>query len=183
VKQILISFLRVLLLLAIAGVVAVFFLYPYVAEPSREQWSQSHSLSDALANARSVTFVEFTPRFLDAGAGRILRREVVFQRLDATKDQIDRLRSATSSFVVFSPFRCIAGCFEPHHRVDVVCQDGTAFQFEVCFHYRNFRFDKHSAEPLPASWLPRLRQFFTELGMPPRTDEEYQKLVEEKTKA
>jgi hypothetical protein len=54
---------------------------------------------------------------------------------------------------------------------------------DISFDCWDFRFDQQHEKPIPLSWLPRLRQFFTDMGMPPRTDREYETLAEQKAKA
>jgi hypothetical protein len=179
-KKILGSLFRVIVLLGIVAVIFAFF--AFVVSPSRNQWEQSRILSAALTNARSVTVVEFTPHYFEPESGTSIHDEIVFQRIIATEDQIKQLRSSTGGFITFNIIGISAGCFTPHHRVEIVKRDGSILRFYVCFECRKFRFDKGYEQSLPSPWLPRLRQFFTSLGMPPRTDEEYEKLAEAKAK-
>ena len=143
----------------------------------------SRTLSSALADARSVSAVEFTPYFYKAKTGEMKRQEVVLQRLTLSEAQIERLRAATPGSISFHLETDVASCFQPHHRVEVVRKDGSSFLFSVCFHCGSYRMDHGDIVEIPAEWLPRLRQYFTDLGMPLRTDEEYQQLAETKLKS
>ena len=162
--------------------IAIFLFLVLVALPSSERWAWSQTLSSALTDARAVTFVEFTSaRDSDAPKGGF--REIELQRINATPEQIKRLRAATSRFFVFSYYVVLPSCFTPHHRVEVVRRDGSTFQMDLSFDCWDFRFDHQHEEPLPLSWLPRLRDFFSDLGMPPRTAATYQLMAEQKAKA
>jgi hypothetical protein len=66
-------------------------------------------------------------------------------------------------------------CFSPHHRVEVVREDGSLLQFDICFQCDNFTLGEPHAVTMPESWRERLAQLFTSLGMPPRAD--YSELV------
>jgi len=171
--------LRVGLLLAVLVAIALFLLL--VALPSSERWAWSQTLSTALSNASSVTFVEFTT-YRGSDTSETPPREVVLQRIAATPEQIKGLRSATSRFFVFSYYTVIPGCFHPHHRVEVIRRDGSRFQMELSFDCWDFRFDQKHEEAIPLSWLPLLRQFFSDLGMPPHTEAIYEQLAEQKAK-
>lgn len=178
-KKVLKILMRIGLPLAILIALLLFLLL--VALPSSERWSWSRELSAALSDARSVRFVEFTS-YRDSDAPKNGSNEVVFQRIEATPEQINGLRSATSRFFVFSYYVVIPGCFSPHHRVEVVRRDGSSFRMEISFNCWAFRFNERHEEPVPLSWLPPLRDFFSHLGMAPLTEAEYQKLGEQKTK-
>lgn len=174
------SLLRIGFVLIILTAIYLFLLL--VALPSCERWSWSHKLSTALAGARSVTFVEFTP-YGGSTTTKIGSQEVVFQRLDATPEQINALRAATSRFFVFSYYVIIPASFIPHHRVEVLRRDGSTLRMEIGFNCWSFRFNQEHEEPIPLSWLEPLRQFFSDVGMPPRTDAEYQQIAEQMAKA
>jgi hypothetical protein len=139
---------------------------------NRDTWKSSYRLSNALRNARSVLFVEFTHGFRPGESGFVLARRT------ATADDISRFRRATGPW--FLPFeRRGPLCFEPHHRVEIVREDGTELTFSVCFLCGNFDVftpDDASAGTevdSPPSWDKSLRSFFTSIGMAPKTREEY----------
>jgi hypothetical protein len=151
------------LFVSVALVIAVLLLWS-----SAEAWSSSRRLSSALRDAQNVTFVEFT-RGLISG-------ELVFRRVTASPEDIARLKSATSPwFAVIPPWKAM--CFTPHHRIEIVRADRSEMRFEVCFLCHNFTFDKEPENTLPGSWQSSLAAFFTSVGMPPRTYEEYQDLA------
>lgn len=176
---------KILIRLAIALVacIIVHFIVVYVVLPSREQWLKSQALSNALSDASLVSILEFTPFYFDSDAEEIIRKEVVLQRVIGTDAQIKQLRAATRSFVVLETSFVVRGCYTPHHRVEGVGRDGSTFRLDVCLSCRNFSFDKYQIEPIPPSWLPRLRQFFIDAGMPPRSDQEYLQVGYETMKA
>jgi hypothetical protein len=163
-KKILIAALIAILLVPIALVVGgVMYL-------NRDTWKSSYRLSNALRNARSVSFNEFTPT--ESGP-------LVLARRAATADDISRFRRAASPwFLPFEPNYAL--CFEPHHSVEIVRADGTELTFLVCFLCENFSvgtLDGPAGEvPLPPSWDDSLRSFFTSIGMAPKTGEEYSAL-------
>lgn len=162
-------------MLVVLGLLGVFLILRS-REPSpsdREVAASSNArqrLLAALSGARSVSVVEFTAR-----------DGLVFQRVTPSHEQMGRLRSVIE-IVVSKENDFIAGCFQPHHRVEVICQDGSTFVFSVCFGCDNYCIDRKNILPIPTVWQPGLRQFFTDLGVPPRTYEEYQRLAEEKVK-
>jgi hypothetical protein len=163
-KRTRLTVLLVALFLAIVVAVAVVLLLP-----CRDAWTSSRRLSDALRSARSVTLVEFTRGMISG--------ELVFTRVAGTSDDVSRLRAATNAwFAPIPPWKAL--CFTPHHRVEIIRVDGSQFRFEVCFLCHNFAFDKESEITLPAAWQKPLAAFFTSVGMPPRTIEEYQALAE-----
>lgn len=163
-KKALIAVLIVIVLVPMALVVGgVMYL-------NRDTWKSSYRLSNALRNARSVSFEEFTPT--ESGP-------LVFARKAATADDISRFRRAASPW--FLPFKpTYALCFEPHHSIKIVRADGTELKFLVCFLCENFwvgTLDGPVGEvPLPPSWDNSLRSFFTSIGMAPKTREEYSEL-------
>lgn len=136
----------------------------------RDTWKSSFRLSHAVRNARSVTFVEFTP--VESGL-------FVLARKAATPGDIAGFRSATSPwFLPYEPRGAL--CFEPHHRVEIVRADGTELTFLVGFLCGNFYLDPLAANastggaiPLPPSWHKTLSSFFASIGMAPKTYEEY----------
>ena len=134
----------------------------------RDAWTSSFQLSNALRNARSVTFVEFAP----AKSGVF-----VLSRKRATPKEIAQFRSATGPwFLPFEPTGAL--CHEPHHYVEIVRADGAKLTFFVCFLCRNFSFDPSdpnagSAFDLPPSWQKSLSSFFASVGMAPKTQDEY----------
>jgi hypothetical protein len=152
-----------LLFFGIALIIAVLF-----ALSIREGWRSSHRLSAALKGARAVSFVEFTRGMISG--------ELIFSRVTAKADDIARLKTATSPwFAVVPPWKAM--CFTPHHRVEIVREDGSQTRFDICFLCHNFAFDKEPEVSLPNSWQSSLAAFFTSVGMPPRTSEEYQGLA------
>jgi hypothetical protein len=78
--------------------ISVLFIGFFVVLPSGSTWFQSRNISDALADSRSVTIVEFTHIF-DVTSDTP-PREVVLQSVPATSDQISRFRSATDRLSV-----------------------------------------------------------------------------------
>jgi len=139
---------------------------------NRDTWQSCYGLSNVLRNARSVSFVEFTPSFTPGESGLVLARRA------ATADDISRFRQATTPW--FLPFKPRASlCFEPHDRVEIIRADGTELTFLVCFPCGNFYFGPlDDTSPfwevdLPPSSDKFLRSFFTSIAMTPKTREEY----------
>jgi hypothetical protein len=115
-----------------------------------------------------VSFVEFTRGMISG--------ELIFKRVAAKPDDIARLKSATSPFLaVIPPWKAL--CFTPHHRVEITHADGSQTRVEICFLCHNFSFDKEPETTLPGAWQSSLSAFFTSVGMPSRTLEEYQELA------
>lgn len=136
----------------------------------RDTWKSSYRLSQALRDARSVTFVEFAP---------VKSGEFVLARKTATAEDVARFQNAISPwFLPYGPRGSC--CFHPHHRVEIVRADGTALTFLVCFLCENFMLHPRAADastggevPLPPSWQKSLSSFFVSIGMAPKTAEEY----------
>jgi hypothetical protein len=157
----------VLLAILFSAIAVVFGGLVYI---ERDTWKSSYRLSNALRNARSVTFVEFTP--VESGS-------FVLARKAATPEDIAGFRSATSPwFLPFQPHGAL--CFNPHHRVEIVGTDGTQLTFKVCFLCGNFYVDPLVADAstggafdLPPSWDKTLSSFFASIGMTPKTQEQY----------
>jgi hypothetical protein len=136
----------------------------------RDTWKSSYRLSQALRNARSVTFIEFAP----AKSGSfVLGRKV------ATPKDVARFQDATSPwFLPYGPSGAL--CSRPHHRVEIIRADGTALTFFVCFLCGNFYLEPEASDAstggavdLPPSWEKSLSSFFASIGMAPKTDQEY----------
>ena len=134
---------------------------------NRYTWKSLYGLSNALRNARSVSFVEFAPSIIPGESGLALARKA------ATADDISRFRQATSPwFLPFKPRDPL--CFEPHHRVEIIRADGTEVTFLVCFMCGNFYFgplddtNPFGEVDLPPSSEKSLRSFFTSIGMAPK---------------
>ena len=153
-------------LIRLAGVALVIgFLY-WVATayiiPIREMEKYSARLLAALEKPREVTLVEFERDTLTPD-------EMIFKKVIATPDQIASLRSIAGSW--FAPLPdYMAFCFYPHHRIEIVREDGTRERLEVCFQCRNFSFDRTDIATLPDVWRTKLLKFFTDAGMPPLDD-------------
>ena len=151
----------------------LFLLYVTVIIPSGEQWKVSHEITSQFADAKSVTFSEFTPYYYDQNIDQIIHREVVLQERAATPQQVKDFCAAVGDYVAFSDGSIsIAGCFNPHHRVDVVHRDGSKSRMEICFECRKYRLGHEFEQVMPAAWLAHLSVFFTRLGMPPRKEGE-----------
>lgn len=149
------------LLRGILGLLLFLLAGTFVGAPTGKLWLQSHTLSAALSDARSVRIVEFTPLSLDPGSESVIRKEVILQRITPSREQIKALRAATGVSPVVLQFSIVeAGCFTPHHRVEVLRRDGSTFRFDVCFECNKFCVNGKSPEPIPASWLSPLRRFF-----------------------
>lgn len=155
------------LLRGILGLLLFLLAGTFVGAPTGKLWLQSHTLSAALSDARSVRIVEFTPLSLDPGSESVIRKEVILQRITPSREQIKALRAATGVSPVVLQFSIVeAGCFTPHHRVEVLRRDGSTFRFDVCFECNKFCFNGKSPEPIPASWLSPLRRLFSDIGLP-----------------
>jgi hypothetical protein len=161
------------LLIAVAFCGFVF----YVGIPSFVLAFASRSVLRSLDGARSVTVSEFVP-YLDLSTDGIGQRERVLRSVVASQEEVASFRRATGGFLDFGFPLAHNRCFTPHHRVDVVRADGSIFRFEVCFLCDNVRFDG-PIQTIPRRWLPGLKRFFIDLGMAPRTSEEYAKLTPE----
>jgi hypothetical protein len=141
-----------------------------------------NNLEDALRGARSVTIVEFVPAMddivvdLNLGGSKLANHDTVLQSVTASPEQIQQFRRTLGGVVDYGRSGRFQ-CFDPHHRVEIVRADGTTLRFEVCFLCRGFRFDKNMQRPLSNWWSARLARFFTTVGMPPRTFDEYVKLA------
>lgn len=151
------------------------FLGLFVGLPSYMISADSSAVSRALRGAHSVTVTEFVSYF-DTSGNELVQREIVLHSVTASPDQISQFHRATSGFldVGFPPTH--KRCFDPHHRVEVIRADGITFRFDVCFLCSNASFGDGGIQTIPSAWLPRLEQFFSTLGMPPRTSDEYAKL-------
>jgi hypothetical protein len=171
-KRVLVRF-GVLVLIALAVCGFAFF----IGIPSLILISSSRSVSAALDGARAVTVTEMVPYFEASSSDQIVQRERILQTVTATPEQVARFREATGGFLAVGFPLAHARCFDPHHRVDVIRADGSLFRFDVCFLCGNVQFGGPAIQTIPPRWVPRLRQFFSELGMPPRTAEEYAKLA------
>jgi hypothetical protein len=147
----------------------------FVILPSASDWSESRNISDALTDARAVTIAEFT-RILDF-SDDTPEREVTLQNITATPEQIARFHSATARFVSFGLPRAHARCWTPHHRLEIIRRDGSSFRVEICFQCTNMKLTPGHIFSIPARWLEPLHDFFTSIGMPPRTGEQYEQLA------
>jgi hypothetical protein len=129
------------------------------------EWKASHDVRLALENPRSVMVTEF--------AG-----DAVIAQVTCTSQHVSALRDATNRY--FRPFiPRIPLCFEPHHRIEIVRADGSTMQLYVCFLCGNFSFDDNPAImvlDVPPYWTAPLNAFFTNIGMTPKTLEEYRVL-------
>ena len=148
----------------------------FVGLPSYLLASSSRAVSTALHGAQSVTVSELIPYF-DTSSNELIERERTLHNVTASPEQISRWRSVTSGFLDASSPLTHKRCFTPHHRVQIVRADGSVSRFDVCFLCNNFRFDGPVIHTIPSAWRSRLERFFTDLGMPPRTEEEYAKLT------
>jgi hypothetical protein len=167
-KKTVLSVLLLMLVLAMIAPVQRRFVVD-VIRFNRDEWMASRRFSRALQGARSVVLVEFA-------------NDIVLAHTAATPEDIAGLRRATGtwSWLLFPKAPL---CFEPHHRVEVVGVDGSNLQFEVCFLCGNFVFSDDPLSPildLPPSWRKSLTSFFSSVGMPPRSAQEY--LQEETSK-
>jgi hypothetical protein len=173
VKKTRISIIRIGVLFLIA--IALYVLGLYVAVPSYFLASSSSTVATALRDAQSVTVSELVPYF-DTASDELIERERILHTVTASPVQISRFRSATSGFLDAGSPLAHKRCFTPHHRVEIVRTDGSVSRFDVCFLCNNFRFDGPVIHTIPSGWRSRLERFSTDLGMPPRTSDEYAKL-------
>ena len=145
----------------------------FVVLPSVFAWFESREVAEMLREARSVTIVEFA-RHLDFSSPDPLGKEVVFQRIVATPDQIERFRAATAGFVSLEEPRAHDRCFTPHHRLEIVRRDGSTASIEICFLCPGIKLTPGAIFRIPGRWTPALREYFTSVGMPPATYAEYE---------
>jgi hypothetical protein len=151
----------------------------FVALPSSEALSKSRDVATALADARSVTIVELTQVLDMSGSSPdTLFRDVVLQSIPATPEQIHRFRAATKSFVSVELLRARTRCFSPHHRLEIVHRDGSTSRIDVCFQCTNMQLTPGHRFSIPGRWNAPLRDYFTSVGMPPRTSAEYGQLAD-----
>lgn len=144
----------------------------FVLWPSYTRASTTRAIAAALRNAQSVTAIEFV-RFRDTPA--VAEREVVLRSVALSSEQILQFQATGGLLDFGSPLPPL--CFEPHHRVDVLREDGTAFRFEVCFLCSNFCINNGPIQNISSRWLPLLSQFFSTIGMPPRNQDEYRRVT------
>lgn len=136
-------------------------------QPSFRMRAIGRSIEEALRNARSVTLVEFEEFWLPENP------ELIFQKVPATHEQIESLIRISRQWAPLPIEHTM--CFEPHHRVEIVQENGSEVRLPICFHCHNFRWNG-SENNLPESWRQSLVQFFTKAGMQPRED--YSALLE-----
>jgi hypothetical protein len=148
----------------------------FIALPSALNWSESRRFSGALAGARSVAITEFVP-VIDFSANDPPETEIPLQRIAATSEQIRSLRSAVSGFLEAGVLRAHKRCFTPHHRVEIIGADGSSFRADVCLQCDGILFSPGGIMATPSPWLQPLRDFFTAMGMPPRSPDEYKRLA------
>ena len=140
------------------------FIY-LVVIPSQKAWACARILSDAMANARSVSLVEFWRDERD-------QTELIFKRAAATPTQMEAILKATGSLISPIP-DSETKCFWPHHRIEINRSDGSELRFEVCFMCQNFLMEGgqvNEFESLPVNWSKNLAKVFTDAGMPPQED-------------
>lgn len=154
---------RIALLLTLLGAIGAFIYL--VVIPSQKAWACARILSDAMANARSVSLVEFWRDERD-------QTELIFKRAAATQSQIEAIRNATGSLISPIP-DSETKCFWPHHRIEIIRPDGSELRFEVCFMCQNFLMKGGQISEfasLPVNWSKNLAKVFTDAGMPPQDD-------------
>ena len=123
-----------------------------------------------MANARSVSLVEFTRDYEDSPSKS--QPELIFKRAAATPTQMQAIRNATGSLISHIPDE-EAKCFWPHNRIEIIRPDGSELRFEVCFHCQNFDMKGGQISEfasLPVNWSKNLAKVFTDAGMPPQDD-------------
>ncbi len=96
-----------------------------------------------------------------------------------TPGQILELAGTTAAFynLAFSSSGTL--CYTPHHRVEIVRADGSKkFRFEICFECDKYQYSGEGPRNLPSAWrVGRAGGFFTTVGLPPRTFNEYSALL------
>lgn len=135
----------------------------------RDAWICSRKLSKALRGARAVTLTEYT-------SGRIIAEKI------ATPDEIVRLQNAANKGL--SPFWPNTSlCWEPHHSLQIIRADGSEVTVEICFLCGKFGFlsDNEPVVPIPGPLNRSLTEFYTSVGMRPKTYEEYLSIEASKT--
>jgi hypothetical protein len=153
-KKLLYKATLILLPLAAASVVALFF---YL---DRDAWKSSARLATALKDAREVVLVEYSG-------------DVEIARKSATPNEISQLYNAASAWPrPFVPSGYL--CFEPHHRLEVVRADGSRWIAAICFLCDKFAIDEEPyLSPLPPSLANSLASYFISIGMTPKSESQY----------
>jgi len=149
-------------LLAIASLIVT----AAVMYGDRNVWIATRRLATALDGAREVVLLEYV-------------EGVEIARKAATPDERSRLRRSLPRLP--HPFeRAGALCFIPHHEITVDGADGSKTSFAICFSCENLMVSDGTGQEsgylyssLPPSLRTPLASFFTSVGMPPKTDEEY----------
>jgi hypothetical protein len=161
---------------------AIFFLF--VGLPSAYQWWEGHKLISALMDARSVAVVEFMPQFESRPDSHQLveKPDLELRRIVLAPAQIFELSRATSSFLNVSFSMSATLCYNPHHRIEIIRGDGSKFSLDICFECEKYQYAGDGmVHNLPPAWEAALRDFFTQVGMPPHTEAEYGQLAAAKT--
>ena len=157
-----IAVLAAVALLSVASVIVI----AAVKRGDWNPWRATQKLSTALHGAREVALLEYV-------------EGVEITRKTATPEELSRLRRSLPQLP--HPFeRAGALCFIPHHEITVYGADGSTMSFAICFSCDNLmvsdgtgRESGYLYSSLPPSLRIPLASFFTSVGMPPKTEEEY----------
>lgn len=137
-------------------------------------WQNTRRLANALDGARKVVLLENV-------------KGVEIARKIATPEEISRLRRSLPRFPHLFERWETSLCFEPHHEIKVEGNDGSKTSFLICFTCQNLMSSDETREESgflytsipPSLWKP-LASFFTSVGMPPKTDDEYSAILRER---
>jgi len=155
--------------------IAVLALLLFVALPSYQLASATLSLSRALDGAQSVTVTEFV-QYFDTSGRDLERRDRLLSTISPSAEQVREFQRAIGGVITVGSPLSHKRCFDPHHRVDVVRGDGSSVRLDICFQCDNFQLGDGAIETMPRPWLQRLPKFFSSIGLPVRSREEYAKL-------
>jgi hypothetical protein len=154
---------------AVLGVAAVVVIAA-VRYSHSNVWQNTRRLATALDGARKVVLLEYV-------------EGVEIARKTATPEEVSRLRRSLPSLPHL--FEMAGGlCFIPHHEITVEGTDGSNTSFAICFSCENFMSSDGTGQEsgylyssLPPSLRRPLASFFTSVGMPPKSDDEYSALL------
>ena len=132
-------------------------------------WTATRRLAFALDGAREVVLIETAAK-------------VEIARKVATVEEISRLRRSLTTWP--RPFYSKGSlCFLPHHAIEIHAADGSTFTCNICFLCEELATNdgSHTEESIRFALIPPylaepLAVFFTSIGMPPKTMEEYDEI-------
>jgi hypothetical protein len=150
---------------AVLGVIAVIATAAVLYSHSNV-WPNTRRLATALDGAQKVVLLEYV-------------EGVELARKTATPEEVSRLRRSLPWLPhLFETAGAL--CFIPHHEITVQGGDGANTSFSICFSCENMMSSDGTGQEsgylyssLPPSLRNPLASFFTSVGMPPKTDDEY----------